>query len=173
VVSALVRRAVNRGVPASKIDAIVGTTYELTAEPVGTAHAFWPAYVASIFASAVLTEDPPLFRGLFALGFIYVLQHVIARLRIRSNLVSQFVDNAPILVMDGSTILEENLSKSGITREDLRSKLREANVLRWEQVQAVVVETTGDVTVLHASDGDESTLDRSLLAGVRGVDDRS
>ncbi|HKJ59032.1 MAG TPA: DHH family phosphoesterase, partial [Halobacteriales archaeon] len=36
VVSALVRRAVERGVPAGRIDDIVGTTYELAAEAPGT-----------------------------------------------------------------------------------------------------------------------------------------
>ncbi|APW96978.1 recombinase RecJ [Halobiforma lacisalsi AJ5] len=36
VASALVRRAVSRGVPAKKIDQLVGTSYVLSAEPVGT-----------------------------------------------------------------------------------------------------------------------------------------
>jgi RecJ-like exonuclease len=36
VVSALVQRAVQRGVPSSKIDGLVGTTYTLAAEPEGT-----------------------------------------------------------------------------------------------------------------------------------------
>jgi len=36
VASALVQRAVKRGVPADKIDSLVGTTYELTNEPEGT-----------------------------------------------------------------------------------------------------------------------------------------
>jgi len=36
VASALVQRAVKRGVPAHKIDSLVGTTYELCAEPTGT-----------------------------------------------------------------------------------------------------------------------------------------
>ena len=36
VVSALVRRAIDRGVPAGRIDDIVGTTYELAAEAAGT-----------------------------------------------------------------------------------------------------------------------------------------
>ncbi|MFC7076615.1 single-stranded-DNA-specific exonuclease RecJ [Haloarcula halophila] len=36
VASALVQRAVKRGVPADKIDSLVGTTYTLTAEPTGT-----------------------------------------------------------------------------------------------------------------------------------------
>jgi len=36
VASALVQRAVRRGVPAEKVDSLVGTTYELVAEPTGT-----------------------------------------------------------------------------------------------------------------------------------------
>ena len=36
VASALVQRAVKRGVPAGKIESLVGTTYTLTAEPTGT-----------------------------------------------------------------------------------------------------------------------------------------
>jgi RecJ-like exonuclease len=36
LVSALIRRAVNRGVPADRIEGLVGTAYELTAEPEGT-----------------------------------------------------------------------------------------------------------------------------------------
>lgn len=127
----------------------------------------------TLFASAILTQDPPVFRALFALGLIYLLQHGITRLRIYSTLVTQLVDNAPILVMDGATIIEKNLSKAGVTKEDLRSKLREANVLQWDDVHAVVVETTGDVTVLHSSMDEESALDRSLLAGVRGVDEHA
>jgi len=36
LVSALIKRAVNRGVPADRIDGLVGTAYELTGEPEGT-----------------------------------------------------------------------------------------------------------------------------------------
>ncbi|ELZ10853.1 phosphoesterase RecJ domain-containing protein [Halovivax asiaticus JCM 14624] len=36
VASALVKHAISRGVPASKIDGLVGTSYQLTAEPAGT-----------------------------------------------------------------------------------------------------------------------------------------
>lgn len=124
----------------------------------------------TVFAAAILTDNPPLFRALFALGLIYALQFFVARLRIHSRWVSSFVDNSPILVMREGTILEENLARAGVTKDDLRSKLRDANVLQWEQVRAVVVETTGDISVLHTSSADDTPLDLTLLAGVRGVD---
>ena len=123
----------------------------------------------SVLASAILTEDPPLVQAVVALGIIYGMQYVVARLRIHSGVASHIVDNAPILVMEGSTILHENLSKAGVTEKDLRSKLRGANVLQWDQIRAVVVESTGDVSVLHGpSDG--PALDPSLLSSVRGAE---
>ncbi len=68
--------------------------------------------------------------------------------------------------MDGPTIIEDNLLKARVTKGDLRSKLREANVLDLSQVRAVVFETTGDVVVLHSSDQSQS-LEPWLLKDVK------
>ena len=53
-----------------------------------------------------------------------------------------------------------------MTRADLLAKLREANVLSFHQVHAVVMETTGDVSVLHGT-GDEDTDIDAMIDGVR------
>ena len=52
-----------------------------------------------------------------------------------------------------------------MTESDLWGKLREANALNFSQVLAVVAETTGDVSVLHATDSDRD-LQPELLKGV-------
>ena len=61
--------------------------------------------------------------------------------------------------MDGQTILHENLKKARVTESDLRSKLREANVLDLSQVRAVIFEATGDISVLHTSEEDRELED--------------
>jgi uncharacterized membrane protein YcaP (DUF421 family) len=76
------------------------------------------------------------------------------------------VDNEPILLMDGSQMLEENMRKAQVTRNDLLAKLREANVTRFTQIKAVVMETTGDVSVLHHHD-ESHALEEILLEDVR------
>ena len=48
-----------------------------------------------------------------------------------------------------------DLNKVEITENELRGKLREANVIRLNEVKAVVLETTGDVSVLHGDDDKE------------------
>ncbi len=76
---------------------------------------------------------------------------MVGNLRKRVPGVTALVDNAPLLLMDGTEVLSDNLRRANMTEADLRAKLREANVTRLEQVRAVVMESTGDVSVLHAS----------------------
>lgn len=123
--------------------------------------------IGSVIASTILTKNPPLFQAMIALGVLYALQLTVASLRGRSKMLSNLVDNQPMLLMNGTTYLEDNMRKARVTHDDLRAKLREANVTQLSQVKAVVMEATGDVSVLHHSDR-EHHLDDELLREVIG-----
>ena len=99
-----------------------------------------------------------LVQGIVGLAAVYILQISAAFLR-RWSWVQKAIDNSPLLLMDKQTILYENLKKARVTEGDLRSKLREANVLDLSQVRAVVFETTGDISVLHTSQEDQELED--------------
>ncbi len=73
------------------------------------------------------------------------------------------IDNRPLLLMVGREMLDDNLRQARVTADDLRSKLREANVLNYDQLRAVVLEQTGDVSVLHG----DADIDPDLLTDVR------
>lgn len=117
--------------------------------------------VGSLIASAA-SGQATLATVLVGLVVLFVAQFVVAQLR-RRGLLSGVVDNTPLLLMDGDRILHDNLAAARITMDDLHGKLREANVLDYEQVRAVVLETTGDVSVLS---GDRA-LNPQLIRGVR------
>lgn len=119
--------------------------------------------VGSIIATTVLSQSVSMLQGITGLIVVYLLQ-IGAALARRNQNVRQIMDNSPLLLMDGGTVLEDNLRKARVTRGDLRSKLREANVTRLSQVRAVVFETTGDISVLHEN-GDGS-LDVWLMKDV-------
>ncbi|MEL7834202.1 DUF421 domain-containing protein [Fodinibius sp. Rm-B-1B1-1] len=123
--------------------------------------------IGSIVATSLLSSDPPLLQAVTALGVLYVVQMTVARLRVKNIGIGKMVDNKPILLMDKSKILDGNLDKAGVTISDLRAKLREANVTQLSQVKAVVMESTGDISVLHHSDPDHE-LDSILLKDVTG-----
>lgn len=110
--------------------------------------------VGSMIATTVLSKSVSLWNGIIGLGAVYILQISVALLR-RYKVVKKVVDNSPLLLMDGRKILHENLKKARVSEEDLRSKLREANVLRLKEVRAVIFEATGDISVMHTEDENE------------------
>jgi uncharacterized membrane protein YcaP (DUF421 family) len=120
----------------------------------------------SLLASTVLTKTPPLSQAIVALAALFLIQYTVSQLRIRSSAVVQAVDNDPEIIMFGSEILEENMKSVRMTKDDLYAKLREANVTRLDQVRAVVVESTGDVSVLH-EDPDAPPIDAEVLYGIQ------
>lgn len=121
--------------------------------------------MGSIIATGV-SVDPPVVQSVAALAMIFVLQYIVAKLRRSTTIAELLFDNNPLLLMSSGEFIEENLSKTRVTREDIWSKLREANVHDLSEVHAVVLETTGDVSVLHTDDPDRR-LDPRLLTGVR------
>jgi uncharacterized membrane protein YcaP (DUF421 family) len=112
--------------------------------------------VGSIIAT-VATGSVGVVEGLLAIASLYALQFSVAWLRQRTDVMG-IVDNRPLLLMHGPTILHDHLRRSRITEADLRAKLREAGILRLEQVHAVVLETTGDVSVLAGGEADPALL---------------
>lgn len=123
----------------------------------------------SVLASAVLTKNPPLVQCIVALASLFLIQYSVSLIRTSSDAMASAIDNGPVLIMAGSNILHDNLKAVRMTENDLMSKLREANVTQWDQVRAVVMEATGDVSVLHA-DPEEPEIEWDLLTDVKGAE---
>ena len=120
----------------------------------------------SLLATSVVSPSPPALLAVAALASLFAIQWVVTSLRVRLEPLRLILDNEPRLLMWEGEIREEELRRTGVTRADLMAKLREANVLRFEEVRAVVLESTGDVSVLHEAPGGAG-LDEALLDGVR------
>ena len=117
--------------------------------------------IGSIIAGTA-TGATPLAAGTTAVAVLFAAQYVVARLR-RTTAAARVVDNSPLLLMYRGRLLDDHLARARLSREDLRATLRAANVLRPEQVAAVVFETTGDISVLTG----DGPVDPWLLEGVR------
>lgn len=115
----------------------------------------------AVIGSSITAQEPPLVQGALALASLFGLQYLVALLR-RAGV--SVVDNKPVLLMDGPDILEENLRRSRLTRQDLHMNLRQAGVTNFEDVRAVVLEKNGAVSVLFVK---EVPLEPELLNGVR------
>lgn len=108
--------------------------------------------IGSILASVAINTDTSLLKGVVAIFVILGFQQLFSFAKRQSDALEELAENNPIFLMKGSTIIQENLDKAGVTHADLMGKLREANVIQFSQIKAVVFETTGDVSVLHGAD---------------------
>lgn len=123
--------------------------------------------IGSLLAGASQsTSWPAFFQTVIAIGTLLSVQYVIARLRNASDRFEAVIQNCPMLLMHDGKIIHAALKATRVAEDDLIAKLRAANALDFSAVRAVVLETTGDISVLHG----ESLQDR-LLKGVRRVDE--
>ena len=122
--------------------------------------------VGSVVAATVLSETPSLIEGTVALGTLFLCQRAVSWARYHLS-ASEVVDNEPILLMVGGTLFKDVLEATRVTEDDVYGKLRESNVLDFDEVQAVILESTGDISVLHGEPG-KKKLNPALLKGVRG-----
>lgn len=102
-------------------------------------------------------------QSLAAIAGVFAVQYAMAKLRRSSDSLSQLVKNAPILLMEQGRFLDKALQETRVSRSNILEKLRVADPQRIENVFAVVLETTGDISVLT---GDS---DPRLLEGVQRI----
>lgn len=134
-----------------------------------TAYDFAFTVAIGSIISSTLTSSTTIVHGLVAIGGLLALTYLFSILQKKSKKLNQLISNDPIVLMEGNQILHENLKSARIHEDQLIAKLREANVLNFDQVCMVVLECTGAISVLHKpSSGDDSFNEKDLLQGVSG-----
>jgi uncharacterized membrane protein YcaP (DUF421 family) len=121
--------------------------------------------IGSLLAAAVTAEGRDHVIALLALGAVFAVKWGLGRARRADGRARALVDNAPLLLMEEGRFDDPALRRAGVTRDDVYAKLREANALDLARVHAVVLETTGDISVLHGAT--DSPLSPEILSGVR------
>ena len=133
-----------------------------------TAYDFAFTVAIGSIISSTLTSSTSYVHGSIAIAGLLFIAFVFSWLQRKFTVLNNLISNTPLLLMDGNEILYENLRYARIEENQLISKLREANVLNYNQVLAVVLESTGDISVLHKSDSNsDEQFDKKLLSGVR------
>lgn len=108
--------------------------------------------MGSLLAGASQSGDwAALLQTLTAMGALFALQFTLSILRQRWDGFDRVVQNTPVLLMKDGVVLHDALRATRVTEEDLIAKLREANALDPAEVRAVILETTGDISVLHGA----------------------
>lgn len=123
--------------------------------------------LGAVIGRAALGYTPTLGAGLLALLSLFGMQAVAGQLK-QWRVAERFLQNRPVLLMSGGAIIHQNLRKVHLTEADLWPTLRLAGVRTLDEVACVVLETTGEISVLRRG----VDLDPRLLADVPWTDSR-
>ena len=103
-------------------------------------------------------------QAMAAIGAIFLIQYLLAKGRLVWSRFQKAIDNEPLLLMCDGRFLEDAMRGARVTRATLMEKIRASGASRVAEVHAIVLETTGDISVLiRPGTGPE------LLEGVRGA----
>lgn len=103
-------------------------------------------------------------QAMTAIAGVFLVQYLLAQARQRWDRVGKIISNEPVLLMDRGKFLEKAMAETRVSQSNMVEKLRAAGVTEVSQVRAVVLETTGDISVIKGDD-----IDEKLLEGVRRI----
>jgi uncharacterized membrane protein YcaP (DUF421 family) len=114
----------------------------------------------STLASTILDTDISIVDGTAALFLLIALQFAVARLTVVSSWFQRVVKSRPRLLYHESRFLEQAMKQERINRDEILQAARSQGIASMDQVEAVVLETNGNMSILRKSKpGTSSTLE--------------
>jgi uncharacterized membrane protein YcaP (DUF421 family) len=104
--------------------------------------------LGSILGSVILTKSIPLLEGIFALALLIGLQYGLTFISVRSKKFQRFLSSQPTLLLYNGEPLESVLKNERVSLAELNKAIRSAGFSDFKEITAIVLETTGDLTVI-------------------------
>ena len=117
-----------------------------------------------IAQASTRSEVTEFVQAMAAIGAIFLIQYLLAKGRMVWSGFQKAIDNEPLLLMCDGRFLEDAMRGARVTRATLLEKIRASEASGIGDIHAIVLETTGDVSVLT-----KNRTGSELLEGVRGA----
>ncbi len=116
--------------------------------------------LGSILATVIISKDVSLAEGVAALLLLVALQFGITWLSVRISWIKDLAKAEPTLLFRNGTFIQTALTRERVSESEVRAAIRSAGVAAIENVEAVVLETDGSLSVVKTSvSGSSSSLD--------------
>ena len=109
--------------------------------------------LGSTLATALLSKDVPLAEGALAFALLILLQFAITWLSVRSARVSRLVKSEPALLLRRGEFLHGAMRRERVNEEEVRAAVRNSGRGSLSEIEAVVLETDGSLSVIGRSEG--------------------
>jgi uncharacterized membrane protein YcaP (DUF421 family) len=129
--------------------------------------------VGSVFASTIISKDVTLVEGLAGLIALVGFQAILAKIAAHSPRAARLINGDPALLLSKGKFIHSALRKERITEEEVRASIRAKGINRVEDVDAVVIENDGTLSVAWEAKGPgHSSLVDAEAPGERNTQER-
>ncbi|MDO5717956.1 MAG: DUF421 domain-containing protein [Tissierellia bacterium] len=119
--------------------------------------------LGSIFASTIISDSLPIADGLVAAGVLLLLQFIISKLSESSSRFESLIKAEPSLLYYDGKYIQKSMKKQRVSKREILSSVRSQGIQFLSEVEAVIMETNGNISVIKKSEsGDINSLSKSL-----------
>ena len=115
--------------------------------------------LGSTLATILLNKKVALAEGLSAFFILIALQYIVAWLSVRSNRFKRFIKSEPQMLYYKGEYLKEKINKERVLEVEILQAARSSGIDSMDQVEAVVLETDGNISVIKKTDSPSNTLE--------------
>lgn len=105
--------------------------------------------LGSILATVILNPGVTLAQGSLAFGLLIAMQYLLTWSSVRWPWVRRLVTGEPALLLYHGKPLPGALRRARVTHDELRAAVRAAGLISLDEVEAIVLETEGSLSVVR------------------------
>lgn len=115
--------------------------------------------LGSTLASIVLSSDVSLAQGCLAFVLLAGLQYLVARATMASPSIESLINGEPVLLWCRGNYLKRTMNRARITEDELKAAVRATGHAGFDGLEAVILETNGNLSVVSTNDGATEALE--------------
>jgi uncharacterized membrane protein YcaP (DUF421 family) len=120
--------------------------------------------IGAVFGRALTARSVALAEAIVAFGLLVALQYWVTWIQTRCPIFSRVVTNPPSLLYFRGEFIEESMRRQRVTKSELQAAVRKKKFGSLEEVEAVVLESSGEFSVIESVD-DGSAFGETLDEG--------
>ena len=109
--------------------------------------------LSNVLQNAMIGPDSSVTGGLIGAATILAINWLVGRAAFSTRWFERAVEGVPLLLVHSDHLVESNLRRANISREELFFNLRSQGVFAVTDVRAAVLEPSGKLSVLKADSG--------------------
>jgi len=109
--------------------------------------------LSDVLQNAMIGPDNSVTGGLIGAASILAINWLVGRAAFSTRWFERAVEGVPLLLVHSGHLVDSNLRRANISREELFSNLRSQGVFAVTDVRAAVLEPSGKLSVLKADAG--------------------